>query len=169
MLNYYLIAFYTTILSAIAINFIIDSCIVCKWQKKLPCSLQYEFLYKIYSLYPNSLPLLDDPCANFSYCFWSLSRPSRLMALIGQDLKWQQHQGPFFICNINFLLCLIQLYLIITVMKSPWHSHLRSNCIWLLPPGTQFGLFRETAAMKQDELETYPSALSHQIKVIVHI
>jgi hypothetical protein len=35
-----------------------------------------------------------------------------------------------------------------------------------LPPGTQFDLFRGTAAMKQDELETYPSTLSHQIKVI---
>ncbi|CAB4297846.1 unnamed protein product [Prunus armeniaca] len=47
--------------------------------------------------------------------------PSRLMAPIGQALKWQQHQG-------------------------------------LLPPGTQ------TAAMKQDADDLYPTTLSHTIK-----
>ncbi|MCI08029.1 wd40 repeat-containing protein SMU1-like, partial [Trifolium medium] len=34
----------------------------------------------------------------------------------------------------------------------------------LLPPGTQFDLFRGTAAMKQDVDDMYPTNLSHTIK-----
>lgn len=36
----------------------------------------------------------------------------------------------------------------------------------LLPPGTQFDLFRGTAAMKQDVEDMYPTTLGHTIKVI---
>ena len=35
----------------------------------------------------------------------------------------------------------------------------------LLPPGTQFDLFRGTAAMEQDVDDMYPTTLSHTMKV----
>lgn len=41
-----------------------------------------------------------------------------------------------------------------------------SHISGLLPPGTQFDLFRGTAAMKQDEDDIYPTTLAHPIKVL---
>lgn len=41
-----------------------------------------------------------------------------------------------------------------------------SHISGLLPPGTQFDLFRGTAAMKQDEDDIYPTTLGHPIKVL---
>lgn len=35
----------------------------------------------------------------------------------------------------------------------------------LLPPGTQFDLFRGTAAMKQDVDDMHPATLAHTIRV----
>ncbi|KAH7541932.1 hypothetical protein FEM48_Zijuj02G0019800 [Ziziphus jujuba var. spinosa] len=66
--------------------------------------------------------------------------PSRLMALIGQALKWQQHQ----VSNLQRGIVI--------------------DSSGLLPPGTQFDLFRGTAAMKQDVDDMYPATLAHTIK-----
>lgn len=79
--------------------------------------------------------------------------PSRLMALIGQALKWQQHQG-------NTLL------IVLWLLSQSWCCYLLfSHGPGLLPPGTQFDLFRGTAAMKQDEDDMHPTTLGHTIKV----
>ena len=53
--------------------------------------------------------------------------PSRLLVLIGQALKWQQHNG-------------------------------------MLPPGTQFDVFRGTAAAKADESDDYPGKNTQTVK-----
>lgn len=44
--------------------------------------------------------------------------------------------------------------------------YLSLSLLGLLPPGTQFDLFRGTAAMKQDVEDMYPTTLAHTIKVI---
>jgi len=86
------------------------------------------------------------------------------MALIGQALKWQQHQGTPCRAVLASTIMISCRNCHELVLRSPFFF---SYCIGLLPPGTQFDLFRGTAAMKQDEEETYPTTLSHQIKVIL--
>lgn len=89
--------------------------------------------------------------------------PSRLMALIGQALKWQQHQGWHLIFLYLFRKAGVLWHLGTIFLH---HSILLVLAVpGLLPPGTQFDLFRGTAAMKQDEDDMYPTTLGHTIKV----
>lgn len=87
------------------------------------------------------------------------------MALIGQALKWQQHQGYMIFHPY------LALDSIIFVFHCKHKPLLLIYRVWffpgVLPPGTQFDLFRGTAAMKQDEDDMYPTTLMHQIKVHV--
>ena len=75
----------------------------------------------------------------------STAPPSRLLALIGQALKWQQYQGRLSDSD--------QLYIL-------WWSAI-GKCVWfgtgLLPPGVEFDVFRGIAPVRKNEEETYPS------------
>ena len=88
--------------------------------------------------------------------------PSRLMALIGQSLKWQQHQGVF----LAFFLCNYYFFISINIRSNVAFFLFTKFASGLLPPGTQFDLFRGTAAVKADEEENFPTMLAHSIKVI---
>lgn len=77
---------------------------------------------------------------------------SRLLALLGQALKWQQHQGllpPGKLVNFQ-----IELDNIISSYSFQFHLIL----------GTTIDLFRGKAAIRDLEEEKYPTQLSKQIK-----
>lgn len=104
--------------------------------------------------------------------------PSRLMALIGQALKWCELDGTEIQpadMGVHAACChrlaaspcrLMQCCSAVSGMTSPrcWCAHCRQQHQGLLPPGTAFDLFRGTAAGKRDEVERYPVALDRSLK-----
>eukprot|EP00850_Spirogloea_muscicola_P012130 SM000077S21604 [mRNA] locus=s77:424787:429886:- [translate_table: standard] len=102
--------------------------------------------------------------------------PSRLMALIGQALKWQQHQGKTIVLCCTFLAIILYQLDEPDLKNCACYNHSASSqrvndMLWLvihtiglLPPGTQFDLFRGAAAVKMDEEETFPTQVMHNIK-----
>jgi len=78
---------------------------------------------------------------------------SRLLALLGQALKWQQHQGLLPPGKLEFLLN--------SLLVHPNSNFSRSILYF---PGTTIDLFRGKAAIRDQEDEKFPTQLSKQIK-----
>lgn len=92
-----------------------------------------------------------------SYCFSAIRDelnivpPSRLLALLNQAMKFQQYKGI-----INRFALPVSLCLCVSVL---------SYCyLGMLPPGTQFDLFRGTAPVVIEE-EAFPTKLEKTIRV----
>ena len=88
----------------------------------------------------------------------SVVPPSRLLALLGQALKWQQHQGllpPGNFKKLQHMLC---------IFFRIFNSTFESKFEFLTYSGTQIDLFRGKAAMREQEDEKYPTQLCKQIK-----
>ncbi len=95
--------------------------------------------------------------------------PSRLLALLGQALKWQQHQGllpPGELLSVIWdsdngcaflrIECLLQGSLLMYSMV---------GMFVLFLAGTTIDVFRGKAAVREQEDEKYPTQLSKTIKV----
>ena len=84
-----------------------------------------------------------------SLCYQvSVVPPSRLLALLGQALKWQQHQ----VTGDPYAPALLLLH--------QFHPFFQG----LLPPCTQIDLFRGKAAMREQEDEKFPTQVQEKEK-----
>lgn len=79
-------------------------------------------------------------------------------------IKWKKYSPDATVCiafNSYFWLVDVNDFINIILSKLIYISSISG----LLPPGTQFDLFRGTAAMKQDVDDMYATNLGHTIKV----
>lgn len=63
----------------------------------------------------------------------------------------------------------MEAFCVVTAERTSLIGQIALDYAGLLPPGTQFDLFKGAAAVKADEEESYPTTLGHLIKVCAPI